>query len=127
MNALFDLSGKTALVTGGANGIGAAICSVLAEFGASLIVADIDGPGAERQARMLTDSPAGHLAVRMDVTDPGSIEASYDLGVLEIRIPHPAEKQPTKVAIKVGGEQATPEPAAVEATASEQPQEPVSA
>jgi len=60
-------------------------------------------------------------------TDPGSIEASYDLGVLEIRIPHPAEKQPTKVAIKVGGEQATPEPAAVEATASEQPQEPVSA
>src|SRR3954447_13747128 len=29
-------------------------------------------------------------------TDPGSIEASYDLGVLDIRIPHAAEKQPTK-------------------------------
>ena len=62
-------------------------------------------------------------------TDPSGIEASYDLGVLEIRIPHPVEKQPTKVAIKVGGG----EQRAVSATATEQPQpesqpgEPVSA
>src|SRR3954452_4338417 len=41
-------------------------------------------------------------------TDPGAIEASYDLGVLEIRIPHPKEKTPTKVAIKIGGGQAEP-------------------
>src|SRR5438105_1316152 len=36
-------------------------------------------------------------------TDPSTIEAAYDLGVLEIRIPHPKEKQPTKVEIKLSG------------------------
>ena len=54
-------------------------------------------------------------------TDPDLIEASYDLGVLEIRIPHPKEKQPTKVAIKVSAETAPP---AVTTTASEQPADP---
>ena len=61
-------------------------------------------------------------------TDPAGIEASYDLGVLEIRIPHPAEKQPTRVEIKVGGGGEQP---AVSATSTEQPlqqpSEPVSA
>ena len=47
-------------------------------------------------------SDYGRHVLLPEGTDPGSIEASYDLGVLEIRIPHPAEKQPTKVAIKVG-------------------------
>ena len=51
-------------------------------------------------------------------TDPDLIEASYDLGVLEIKIPHPQEKQPTKVAIKLGG--ASEKQAAVTASASEQ-------
>jgi HSP20 family protein len=55
-------------------------------------------------------------------TDPDQIEASYDLGVLEIKIPHPKEKRPTRVAIRLGGTGES-EPTAVTATASEQPTE----
>ncbi|NCY26571.1 MAG: SDR family NAD(P)-dependent oxidoreductase, partial [Alphaproteobacteria bacterium] len=39
MNNLFDLSGKTAIVTGGSRGIGRAICIRLAQHGAKVVVA----------------------------------------------------------------------------------------
>lgn len=37
---LFDLQGKTAIVTGGANGIGKASCRILAAYGANVVVSD---------------------------------------------------------------------------------------
>jgi HSP20 family protein len=37
--------------------------------------------------------------------DPESLAASFDRGVLEVRIPKPEERKPRKVAISVGGEQ----------------------
>ena len=37
---LFDLTGKTAIVTGGAGGIGQACCEMLAAFGANVVVSD---------------------------------------------------------------------------------------
>ena len=46
-------------------------------------------------------------------TDPDQIEASYDLGVLEIKIPHPKEKQPTRVAIKVASAGEPDQPAEI--------------
>src|SRR2546421_7705393 len=51
-------------------------------------------------------------------TDPSTIEAAYDLGVLEIRVPHPKEKQPTKVEIKLSGAETAEQPA-VTTTATE--------
>jgi HSP20 family protein len=36
-------------------------------------------------------------------TDPGAIKASFDKGVLEVRIPKPEQRKPRKVAISVGG------------------------
>ena len=62
--ALFDLSGRTALVTGGATGIGEGIARVLAAAGAAVVVADIDTDGAERVA-----GDIGGRAVLLDVTD----------------------------------------------------------
>jgi len=53
--------------------------------------------------------------------DADAIEASFDHGVLEVRIPKPAAKQPHRVAINGGGETAAP------AVAEEAPEEPTPA
>ena len=49
--ALFDLTGKTAVVLGAASGIGKASAEALAALGASVICADKDRAGVERTAR----------------------------------------------------------------------------
>lgn len=50
MSALFDLSGKVAVVSGAASGMGRAMALALAEHGADLVLADRDGAGLERTA-----------------------------------------------------------------------------
>jgi NAD(P)-dependent dehydrogenase (short-subunit alcohol dehydrogenase family) len=65
-----DLSGKIALVTGGASGIGAATARVLADRGATVVIADLDLDGAQEVAGGLT----GGSAVHADVTDPAAVE-----------------------------------------------------
>jgi NAD(P)-dependent dehydrogenase (short-subunit alcohol dehydrogenase family) len=67
-----DLTGKVAVVTGGASGIGAGICTVLAEQGAFVTVADIDLRGAEKVVSELPDGRGS--AMRLDVTDQGSVD-----------------------------------------------------
>jgi glucose 1-dehydrogenase len=64
--------GKHAIVTGGANGIGAATCQRLADEGAQVIVADIDDAGAARLASQLGPSAR---AVHLDVADAASWDA----------------------------------------------------
>ncbi len=68
-----DLTGKVAVVTGGASGIGAGICAVLAEQGASVTVADVNLAGAQEVAAGLSDSRS--TAIRLDVTDQASVDA----------------------------------------------------
>ena len=60
-----DLRDKVALITGGAGGLGSAVCVALAAAGAEVVVADIDLEGATRVAGQV----GGH-AVRLDVADP---------------------------------------------------------
>jgi 2-hydroxycyclohexanecarboxyl-CoA dehydrogenase len=67
------LSGRTALVTGGAGAIGAAICADLAALGARVVVADVDIEGAAKVAARL--APADAVASRVDLADPESITA----------------------------------------------------
>ena len=62
----FDATDKVALVTGGANGIGARVTRRLAEAGARVVVADMDSENGER----LAGDVAG-LFVRCDVSRPG--------------------------------------------------------
>ena len=75
------LSGKVALVTGGASGIGAGIARVLAGRGARVAIGDLDAPAAAAVAAGL---PGGGLGVRLDVTDRTS--ASAAVGQVEGRL-----------------------------------------
>ncbi|UCF27486.1 MAG: SDR family oxidoreductase [Chloroflexota bacterium] len=52
---LFDLSGRVAIVTGGAGLLGEEFCKTLAEAGASVVITDIDGAAAENVAASLNN------------------------------------------------------------------------
>jgi NAD(P)-dependent dehydrogenase (short-subunit alcohol dehydrogenase family) len=69
----FDLGGKVALVTGGASGIGAGIAAVLAEAGATVVIADRDEAGARRAAASLGGLGRRAGAVHVDLADEASI------------------------------------------------------
>jgi NAD(P)-dependent dehydrogenase (short-subunit alcohol dehydrogenase family) len=65
----FDIKGRSALVTGGASGLGLAFVEAMAEGGASVTIADVDLPGAEREAKRLSAEGYNVRAAHMDVTD----------------------------------------------------------
>lgn len=71
------LAGKVAIVTGGAGGMGSWICKIVAEQGASVIVADT---GADVEGRMGMD-PTRVDAVVKEITDAGGI-ATASIGDL---------------------------------------------
>jgi 3alpha(or 20beta)-hydroxysteroid dehydrogenase len=81
-----DLTGRTALVTGGAQGLGEGMAHALADAGAKVAIADIQDDLGAKVAETLGD---GHGFVHLDVTDDGSWEAAIasaieQLGGLDI-------------------------------------------
>lgn len=67
---LFDLTGRVAVVTGGAGLLGAEFCRTLAEAGARLVIADLNRQAVEETAQNLQRSGHAAIAVIVDVTDP---------------------------------------------------------
>ena len=59
--SLLDLSGKTALVTGGAAGIGRACASLLAEAGANVMIADLNLEAAQQTAEYIKEQTGGDI------------------------------------------------------------------
>jgi 2-hydroxycyclohexanecarboxyl-CoA dehydrogenase len=65
--------GRVAVVTGGASGIGLAVCQHLARQGCDIAVLDLDAAGAERAAGAI-DGEVRTTSARVDVADRGSVE-----------------------------------------------------
>ncbi len=75
---LFSLEGKTAVVVGAASGIGQAAAKGLADFGAKVIVADMNLEGANTTAQMIREA-GGTAEVRIaNLSDASSVTALFD-------------------------------------------------
>ena len=76
--ALDDEQGaKVAVVTGGASGIGAAVCRHVAAAGHRIGVLDLDGAGAERVAVELRGEGHESLGIAVDVTDRAGVDDAF--------------------------------------------------
>ena len=75
---------KTAVVTGGASGIGRAVARRLAMEGAHVVVGDVDEAGAKKTADDVTAAVGGGRAIglRMDVTSEASVRAAFEETIL---------------------------------------------
>src|SRR6516225_5945309 len=89
------LAGRTALVTGGANGIGLAIARRLAQQGAGVIVVDRDRGGQAAIERLSAElpRPVPLRCLRADVTDRAALKAirdalSHEGQALDIVVPN---------------------------------------
>ena len=70
-----DWSGKTAVVTGAAGGIGEAIAQRAVELGMNVVLADVDGDGLASVEQALQKQGAGTLSVVTDVGQLADVEA----------------------------------------------------
>lgn len=94
LSGLFDLTGRVAVVTGGAGLLGAEFCGALVGAGARVVIADLDGEAAEALAASLNEGRPGAgcaLAVRSDVTSRASVwrmveAALHEFGRLDVLV-----------------------------------------
>ncbi len=71
---MFKLTGKTAIVTGGARGIGKGICLALAHQGAHVAIADLLMDAAQETAEQIVKTGAKAMAVQTDIADLESVK-----------------------------------------------------
>ncbi|MEV0358711.1 SDR family oxidoreductase [Nocardia sp. NPDC050697] len=76
-----DLTGRSALVTGGAQGLGEGMAHALARAGARVVIADIQD---DRGAKLAETLGEGHGFVHLDVTDDASWEAAAAAAVQQL-------------------------------------------
>lgn len=71
----FDMSGKTAVITGAAGLLGKQFALALAQAGAKVVLADLNAQAAEANALWLREQGLKAISVGVDVTDPVSVQA----------------------------------------------------
>lgn len=91
MKNLFDLSGKRALITGSARGIGNLLAGGLAEYGAQVLINDRRQEKADAAAQVLREKGYSAEGVAFDVTKSGEVSAAIarienDIGPIDILI-----------------------------------------
>ena len=79
----FDLTGKTAVVTGGASGIGKACCLLLAAYGANVVVADLKEDAAQGVATEIGKNGGRALALACNVTQDDDLVELVDKTLTE--------------------------------------------
>ena len=75
------LEGKVAIVTGGAAGIGRAICELFASEGAKIVVADIDTDGGQATVDLITSAGGTATFVTTDVSKESEVESLVEASV----------------------------------------------
>ncbi len=75
---MFELTGKTAVVTGAGSGIGAAIARLFASRGADLHALDVDAGRADQVAAEIRHAGGRAHALRCDVADAADVAATFD-------------------------------------------------
>lgn len=83
MNPVYDFKGQVALVTGAAKGMGLATARAFAANGASVVVADLDGDLANREAQQIVLEGGIAMGVACDVVDEAQVAALVDRAVAE--------------------------------------------
>jgi NAD(P)-dependent dehydrogenase (short-subunit alcohol dehydrogenase family) len=83
MNNALDFSGKVALVTGAAAGMGLATAQAFAEAGAAVVLADFKEDAVKAAAEKLKAEGHKALAIRCDVSDDVQVKAMVDRAVVE--------------------------------------------
>lgn len=77
------LDGRTIIVTGGASGIGAALCEGFAMEGANVVIADLNLEAAQQLARRISESGGSAIATHVDVGDRAAVAAGIAGAVAE--------------------------------------------
>ncbi|WP_165069979.1 glucose 1-dehydrogenase [Paludisphaera rhizosphaerae] len=83
MKNTLDFSGKVALVTGAAAGMGLATARAFAEAGAAVVLSDFRGEAAEAEAKKLVAAGCRAIAVRCDVSDDEQVASLVETTVSE--------------------------------------------
>ncbi len=108
-----NLEGKVAVVTGGACGIGKAVCEGFAEAGAHVVVADINEEGAQQVVAELQKRFGGeHISTATDVTNKASVDTMIQtvldaLGRLDILVNNAGINIPRLLVDPAGKEELT--------------------
>ena len=76
LSKLYNISGQTAVVTGGAGVLCATICRVLADVGAKVVVLDLNAEAAEVLATDIRSKGGKAIAMGCDVLDKSSLEST---------------------------------------------------
>src|SRR4051812_9453754 len=74
---LFDLTGRVALVSGAAQGMGRAMAMALAEAGADLMLADLNAQGVRQTAEHINGLGRRAIPVSCNVAEPAQIRAMF--------------------------------------------------
>ncbi len=77
-SSLFNLSGRTAVVTGAASGLSQAIAVGFAQYGADVVAADINEEGLKTTVEQITATGRKGLSVHCDISKPEQVKALFE-------------------------------------------------